>query len=1231
MSPTVDLTDEQRAAIEREGGTTLVAAAAGSGKTSVLTERVVRAVTADDAVPLAAVLAITFTEKAAGELRERVRRALARSGRPLLARDVEQATIGTIHAFCAGLLRRHALAAGLDPRFAVLDERDARARRDEAWEAAVGAFLAAAPQDGLELLAAHGIDAVRTAIAAVHDDLRSQDRAPALPPVDPPDPAQVLADVRSRAQAALDEIQALGGNDNATVDRALEALRTCIERVDGVEAGELPAPDLVAGLARSAGNAKRLKGEAYDRYLAAHERCQQALADAAGAQEYALLGDLLERYARAYAAAKERTGTLDFTDLELRALGLLRANPAVARRTRERFRRVLVDEFQDTNPVQLELVRLLAAEDVFLVGDAWQSIYAFRHADVRVFRGVREEVRPTGGALGLTGNFRSDPRIIAAINAVFRHPDLFGDDFDAMTARAPRGRVPDGPAVELLVTDGRAWDAADRAGTAPDLGDSLPPEPLWRRAEARLLAQRIRDLLDEDRSLVPGDVTVLVRAYASMPVFERALADVGLATVASGGRGYWSQQQVADLVGWLRLVANPREELTLWHVLGSPLVGVGSDAMALLARAAADSGRRPWTTLHDTFVAPPPAAEPFQERLFAFADEEDDEAVVPAAPDALQRLTDPDRDRLAAFARRLAAERAVLGRHPLEALVERVVTATRYDEHVLALPDGERRLANVRKLRRLAAEHEATAGRDLRGFLDAIVEEQEAGDREPDAPIGLVDRDAVQVMTVHAAKGLEFPVVAVADLGRPVVHDSLLLTVVDSRAGLRSRSLDREGYHDVFDYTALREEARADARDEQRRIFYVALTRARERLIVSGSRRPTGAATDPITWLGRALAPDLDDVLDPETHPPSPARYDAVVGEGQDAAAVAVTISRPDTVGAALREDMLAPSRARADAAAPLAPAPAPMAPPPTAVEPPTAPAALSFSALTAYAACGYRHYAERVLRLPRVDDAPSHHGGDAGPRLDPLTRGVLVHALLEELDFRAPRAEREPTAARVRALAAALPVVLTDDDVDGLVRLTAAFGDVPLAERLARADEVRREEPFAFALDDDTPVLNGVLDVIAREPGGASLVVDYKTNRVGDADLEAVVDAAYDVQRSLYALAVLEAGAPSVEVAYVFLERPAEPVVRGFDVDDVEALRAGVRALLAGIDAGAFPVSDHPHRGLCGGCPARGGLCGYSAELTDRDPAAAGAPAGAWSDGDASAGLGEGEDRFAS
>ena len=205
------------------------------------------------------------------------------------------------------------------------------------------------------------------------------------------------------------------------------------------------------------------------------------------------------------------------------------------------------------------------------------------------------------------------------------------------------------------------------------------------------------------------------------------------------------------------------------------------------------------------------------------------------------------------------------------------------------------------------------------------------------------------------------------------------------------------------------------------------------------------------------------------------------------------------------------------------------------------APATLSYSSLTRYAACPYRFHLERHLGLPEVEP-PAHLREAVAPEdgLDPRVRGSLVHELLEGLEHGAPAPGEEA----VRAIAATYEVELTPEDVADLLGMVAAFAASELSARLGAAPAVHREHWFAFPLMADGPLVNGVVDVLAEEADGTALVVDYKSDRVGDADLEALVEASYGVQRRIYGLACLRAGAPAVEVVHIFLERAAEPVV---------------------------------------------------------------------------------------
>jgi len=1153
-------TCEQSDAVRRRSGSLLLEANAGSGKTSVLVERFVRSVLEDGVAP-GRILAITFTERAAGELRARVRERFVEQGHRDAARETEAAWVSTIHGFCARLLRGHAIAAGLDPAFAVLDEAAARALRDEAWDEALANVLegpnAAA---ALDLVASYDADRLRKAIAAIHDALRSAGQLrPVLPR--PPlgvDPAALRAPLQAACAAAAAGLRLAGAGIRVSEARA--KLDRCAEL--------LLEGEPISGDLRFAGAANALKSPTCEAYRAALAAYAGAERDRRAAAAVALFDELLGGYADAYAEAKRARAGLDFDDLELSASDLLERQPALRRSYAERFDRVMVDEFQDSNPRQLALFEALDRDNVFVVGDEQQSIYGFRHADVGVFRARRTQLLADGRVATLATNFRARGEILDTINAAFA-PRL-GDGFVALREGREDCPPANAPLVELLLTDAPEWDR----DAEHDLGE-LPRTKRWRQAEARLLAQRVRNLVDHGEAR-PEEVVVLVRALGDLPVYERALEDQGLPTLSVGGRGYWGRQVVRDLCAWLAALANPRDETALYGVLASPLVGLSSDALAHIASAAGRGGA--WQAIRGA------GAEP-SNRACA------DDGAPRAHARLAARLSPDDAERLAVFAERFGAERTLAPRLALDELLRRVVDATRYDLHILSLPGGTRRLANVHKLLRIAAEFERVSGRDVRGLADRATAELEADARETDAPVELGDLKAVRLMSIHAAKGLEFDVVCVADLGRrrPSDGDEDLLVDGDE-IGLRLVGLDGAS-ETALGYERLRDRARERGAREEERVMYVAATRARERLILGGGVTfgawpKEGPGASPLSWLGPSLlGGDLGLLPDLQ----QPTRDISWIDADGRRAWLRCCVNAPQTVGRVLRTPSLAPAGTRLPVAAP------PPAQPVRPAPPPKAPVVrrLSYSALADWQACGYRYYLQRVLGLREEPAAAAGAGGAAAPGgLDARLRGSLVHALLEQ---------DGPAAERVGAIIEAFGVTLTEAERTDVVRLADAFTTSPLGRRVARARKVHREHAFALMLG--PTLLTGVIDVLARERGGAQLVVDYKTDAVdAGRDLAAYADRRYGLQRRVYALAALRGGAPRVQVAYAFLERPAEPVMSQLEAADADRIEAELLDAAAGMLGGEFTVTERPHRELCLTCPGRRALCSHPEELTLRD-----------------------------
>ncbi len=1069
------LTPEQARVVLERDGPLMVAANAGSGKTTVLVERFVRYVVDDDVDPRA-ILAITFTRRAAGQLRERIRDRFMQLGCIEHARAMEGAWISTIDGFCLRVLSSHAVVAGLDPELVVLDPAELRPLRERAWEetlAGVAGRPGTTPSPGvLGVLDRFGYGPLRGVIGDLYDELRSAGQTrPALPVPDVPtlDDAEFLP-----ALAALDE--------------------------------------------------------------------------------------LLRAFGDAFAAAKRERCGLDYADLAIATRDLLLEHPEIARGYAERLQLVLVDEFQDTNGLQVSLLEALGQPNLFLVGDRLQSIYGFRHADVGGFERAGDEYAEQGRARSLATNFRSHPAILELINEAFGpHQDGFAQLEPGLQAE-PGDELP----VELLLTDAEAWKAVPPEDPLlAALADGMPAgTPRSVQAEARLVAQRAHELLKDGWKA--GEIVILLRAGTHMAAYERALELARVPAVATQGRGWWSRREVQDLLNHVRVLVNPLDEVALLGALSSPFAGLGTDDLARLALERRRSGD---ATLWDMVTR----------------------VAAGAADGLLGRIGPAARERISAYVALVGRERRAGAWSGPADVLERVIAETGYDVHAAQGPGGLRRIANVRKLIGMADAFAARAGPDLRAFADHAAAELDAGAPTPDAPLEVGADQAVRLMTIHGAKGLEFPVVILADLGRDGGGSTPPVIVRDGRVGLRLPRTDGQDADIAFDYEQLdRERMQADA-DEERRIMHVALTRAERRLILSGTFRASkgwgqpGYRSPALAWMGPGLFGEG------ASFPPSP----GIVRAGDAGAHVVVSepggildlAQPPVTAAADMTAALASPAAAESSPAAPHRPAP---------------PATLSYSSLTAYARCGYSWYLRRVLKLP---DQPAGELavpgglGDAARR-----RGSIAHAVLERADLAA--GAPDPGADAVRAAAAAIGEPLEDAEIADQLELAAAFLHGPWRARVAAARVLRREVEFTFPLEleaGDAPLLHGFIDLLAEEDDGGILIVDHKTDRIAaGTDIEALVARDYVIQRAVYALAALRAGATRVEVAHVYLQTGAAATA-SYVPADVPVLESLVGEAAAALLAGEFPVTAQPHLGLCATCPGRGGLCSAPAELTDR------------------------------
>ncbi|TLM73190.1 MAG: hypothetical protein FDZ70_07845, partial [Actinobacteria bacterium] len=866
---------EQAAVIERLDGDLVVAAGAGTGKTATMARRFARAVTRDDGprepMALEQVLAITFTRKAAAELSERVRRVLVgeHADGLALARHIDEAWISTIDSFCSRIVRRHALAAGVEPGFRVADDVLSGTMRGETLDEVV-ARARAEGGDGAALVDTYGDEAVRVCLGDAYDRIRTMGLTVADLEVAQGEP------LGEAVAAFLDLVDDLERGILARPSRGttLEtSLVRCRELREGLAAAmALPPDECADAVLAVAPPAKPVTfsraSEPKDLAEAAEAgkiRLRTAATGAVCRPMMIAFKEMLAEFEEGYGRRKRAQGLLDLPDVTLAAARLFEQRPDVAGHYRSQFRLMMIDEFQDTNALQMRVFEPLRDDDLCVVGDDKQSIYGFRFADVDVFRGLRDAA---GGATPLSENFRSHPDVLAFVNEVFGHPTVFGEDLTRLVAHRAAGESAgwptDSPRVEVLAVAGST------------LGEASAEE-----AEAALIAERIVALLAEGVSA--GDVVVLLRGMPRAVTYAAALRDAGVPVHVASGEAFFDSAAVGDLRALLKALIVPDDDGAMVRVLAGPLVGVGSDALLAVREAVGRSA---------SLASGLPLA------------------VAGEVPGVCAE----DREAFAAFLSAFDALRERASRVRVADLLREACTSLDYDLSLLASgADGPREWQNALKLMRMAADWDAAGAGDAGAFLGHLESCERYATAERAAPLA-GEASAVRIMSVHGAKGLEFPVVFFARAhGQMLRNEAPALRVdrVDGRPLLSYKHPEDGSGHDGAPGSRY-EEVRALARDleqaEELRLAYVACTRAREALFVTGVAKGKDDAPKPGTFLGvlhTALgAPEL-----------SAAPGSAAVPAGRWTVADATAIVRPEPPAAEPSPGSAAAPRAAAPGA----------------------------------------------------------------------------------------------------------------------------------------------------------------------------------------------------------------------------------------------------------------------------------------------------------------------------
>ena len=820
--------------------TLVVEAAAGTGKTTELVKRILR-VLATGRTTMDRLAAVTFTEKAAGELKLRLRRELESARRTAASTDeatrferalqhLEEAHISTIHGFCAELLRERPVEARIDPVFTVLTESQARRFYDEAFSLWFQQALAEMPEgvrrslrrssrpgpggdandDGpVDRLRAAGWDLVEWRDFTASWDRPPYDRETAIQSAT--DAVHAFALLTARPASPRDSLYL----DTAAARRVSDELRLIIAANDA-DAAEGVLVDLGRDRdfrrARKGNGALFAKGVPRSHVHGAHQTLIQQL-DAfrvdADADLAALLRDELRGSIEGYERLKARQGALDFLDLLLRARNLVHDCDDVRRDFQDRFDCLFVDEFQDTDPLQAEILLLLASADpderdwtrvrpvpgkLFIVGDPKQSIYRFRRADVSVYRRVCEQLKDAGAScLQLTTSFRSVPAIQRVVNAAFA-PRMTGDR-DTMQAEyvplAPsRAPLAGQPAVIALPVPS-PYGKRNISGAAIDasLPDAVGAFVDWLVRDS---GWTVSDRHGRTMPVQAKHVCLLFRRFVSFGTdmtrgYVDALEARGVKHLLVGGRAFHGREEIETIRAALAAVEWPDDQLSVFATLRGALFAIGDEELLEYHHT---FGRR-FHPFHIPADLPPHLAP---------------------IGDALSLLATLHRKR---------------NRRPVADTIAALFEATRAHVGFALRRAGEQVLANALHVAELARQYELSGGISFRGFVDELREAAEQG-QAAEAPIVEEGSDGVRLMTVHKAKGLEFPVVVLADMTAKLAPLEASRHL-DATRGLCAMRIGGWSPLELLHQQAM-EQARE--REEGVRVAYVAATRARDLLIV---------------------------------------------------------------------------------------------------------------------------------------------------------------------------------------------------------------------------------------------------------------------------------------------------------------------------------------------------------------------------------------------------------------
>jgi ATP-dependent helicase/nuclease subunit A len=1194
----INFTASQSAAIGGASRRTVVSAGAGTGKTAVLVERFVSLVISG-AAGVDQILAITFTEKAAQEMKSRIGERLAEEGRMEEYRQVENAWISTVHSFCSRLLKENPFSAKIDPEFGIIDETEKAIAEEELFDQ-----LFDETDDGfLALLQFYNEKEVKKALLSyiglqrsLGRDISHIDRVLAAPQKLL---EKVEAGLKSRKDALsriilnnLDEVKEVY-TAGALEKKRLEALEYAVD----VRSAEINADTLQDFRSILKGmRSTPLKGCDPGDYVFVYDRLR-AILDAVKSENVLMHYDaddekqLLEqrtlflkaakRYWELFDLHKSSMSVLDYEDLQLKAKAVLTFDKPVLDEFLARFKQVMVDEFQDINPLQKEIIEIISQRaNLFMVGDVKQSIYGFRNADVDLMLDEQRRALESGesSSISLRENFRSSEGLINFFNDFFSKLWL-DDDFPFEPLVYNRGdsglAIPDRPSVEfhLVPTIKHSRKSGDEVSAAKNIDTA-------RQYESVAAAGRIKELVEKEqlevfdkglgtmRPVCYGDVAVLCRSGGIFRLYADAFDDIGVPYYFLKSRTYFERHEVTDVINFLDVLDNPLQDVKLTAVLCSPLFCVQDDTLVHLGLSVGERRNDdPWL-------------------FFALS-----------SINKASGISDDEQEKLSSFRNIFQKLSTIKNRVPPADLIERAVEMTNYEMRLFCDRLGPKRSANLRKLIDIAQKFSSRGHSGIGAFLRYYQAIKENAIEEAEAPTETVESDSVKVMTVHAAKGLEFPVVFIADIGREfnIKKPSFLPhKELEIAFNLKSNLIENNQYHDErkgkrsASYLMAVDEINKRELAEEKRLLYVASTRARDLLIFTGAISAGGNSSNTVARSGSKWVLDylgehielgegpVENVIEFEGFnarlnifheveiPEKRRSKKKVIDQYRKEIAAGHSISGPESSDftptlESIKKQIIFDSE----------------------FEEKYFPARLSVTDILMYTQCPMRFYAEKVLgyseELFYEEESSSDTSGLHGAEL-----GSIIHESLSRINF-AGEIDQQ-----LDEIAASLPY--SQNETDQVVELMKTFLSSEYIGKLKNAKKYRQEYPLELLVDET--LIAATLDLMWDDSDHGHFLLDFKT------DQNIPENGQHELQMRLYCLMINDILGYTPTEAILYYLRHNKTVVLPVTAKEIDDTRQELGGTVQRICENRFePVVQR----RCASCGYSGKLCPITDILAQR------------------------------